>query len=231
MEFESGKTAADRLLMKDGRPAVNRIMGVVVLVLIVSLTSATHAASDVPDWIKLKTGRVAYFGIGYPGLAPACPTFDRYVEWLKSSQQRRAGMCPTAQGGQKVTIVDWKMHALGPGLIAPIVHVRFARAPSFAWTLAVDPVVPAGAVVAITGGDCTNEVDRTHADASSAAKTLSACRASVVQQSVSSTRNTLLVRFLRSGTLNRVPANSAVLPTALFPNGLPRYDVAHFLAQ
>ena len=191
--------------------------------------SATQAATqDVPDWMKLREGRSAYFGVGFAGPVPACPTFDRYVTWLRSVKARKAEPCPTTLGGQRVTVLNWKMYSLGPGLVAPIVHVQLARGAESAWTGLVSPVVPPGAVVATTGNLCSAEAARLHTKISSSAAWLSACRAVVVRQLISSSKNTLIVRLLRSGTTARIDAGEATLPSPLYPNGFARYPVSDF---
>lgn len=210
---------------------MHRIRSVLALIALTSITPsiACSAQAVVPDWMELNQGETAYFGVGFPGeAAPACPTFDRYIMWLTSVKARTSEPCPTAHAGQRVTVLGWKMHSLGPGLVAPIVHVRFARSPGSAWTLAVNPVVPPGAAVVVSGIDCSAEAARVHVRISSSGAWLSACRAVVVKQVVSSSQDLLVVRFLRSGTTVRIGAGKAVLPRPLYPNGFPRYPVSDF---
>jgi hypothetical protein len=195
---------------------------------VVTASAALGAQANVPDWMKLREGRTAYFGVGFPGPVPACPTFDRYVTWLRSAKTRKAEPCPTALGGQRVTVLDWRMYSLGPGLVAPITHVRLAHGAESAWTLSVSPVVPPGAVVVITGGACSAEAARIHMEISSSTAWLSACRALVVRQLISPSQDTLLVRFVRSGMSARINAAEAALPGPLYPNGFPRYPVSDF---
>jgi hypothetical protein len=192
------------------------------------LAAAQAATQRVPDWMKLREGRSAYFGVGFHGPVPACPTFDRYVTWLRSVKARKADPCPSALGGARVTILSWRMYSPGPGLVLPIVHVRLARGDESAWTALVSPVVPPGAVLVTTGGVCAAEAVRLHVKVSSAAAWLDACKAVVLDQSVSSSQNILTVRLLRSGLVVKTVANTAALPNALFPNGLPRYIASDF---
>ena len=210
---------------------MHRIRSVLALIALTSITSsiASGAQAGVPDWMELNQGETAYFGVGFPGkAAPACPTFDRYITWLRSVKARTSEPCPTAHGGQRVTVLGWKMYSLGPGFVAPIVHVRFAHGAGSAWTLAVNPVVPSGAVVVVDGNDCSGEAARVHVHISSSGAWLSACRAVVVKQAVSSSQDLLVVRFLRSGSSVRIGASNAVLPRPLYPNGFPRYPVSDF---
>ena len=151
-----------------------------------------------------KLRRRAYrIGAGFQGPVPACPTFNRYVTWLKSVESRKDDPCPTAQGGRRVTILSWRMYSAGPGLNMPVVHVRFARSEESAWTSSVSPVVPPGAVIATTGNVCSAEATRLHVRSSSAAAWLDTCKAVVLDQSVSSIHNVLTVRFLRTSTIRR----------------------------
>ena len=196
----------------------------------VTVSVASGDQAKVPDWIKLRVGQAAYFGVGYVGPVPACPTLERYTTWLKSSPEQRAlEPCPSSYGGQRVTVLAWKIQPLGVGLVAPVVHVRFAHGTGSAWTLLAAPAVPSGTIVTITGSDCSAEVARDHADASSLPQTLSACRAGVVKQVVSRSHNTLLVRFVRSGRTVSTATAGAFLPNGFFSNGHPRYSLESFI--
>ena len=67
-------------------------------------------------------------GCFHPGRVPVRPTFERYVERLSSAKNTRGATCPTAQGGQRVTIIGWRINSLGPQVVVPIVNVRLRKA-------------------------------------------------------------------------------------------------------
>lgn len=184
-----------------------------------------------PDWMQLKAGRAAYFGPGAAPTLPACPTLKQYLTFIKLGEQTRSALCPTMESGQRVTILTWTEVSVGPDLVAPIVHIQFEHTRKTAWTGVVAPVVPEGAIVAITGSECDKEASRDHVTVSKPSIWLAYCKGVVTNQLVSSKHNVLMVRLLRSGDVAQVDANTAFLPDALYANGMPRYTVARFPAQ
>lgn len=191
--------------------------------------SASGPQAGIPIWMELKQGQDAYLGVAYSGRVPVCATFELYVERLSSAKNTRGAACPTAQGGQRVTIIGWRMYSLGPHVAVPIVNVRLTDGPEAAWTAEVAPVVPIGTVVVVGDGDCSTEAARTRHALSSLAETLSRCRAIVKGQVVSGKSNIVVVKFLSSGDTIRTVAGAALIPGVSFPNGVPRYDLAHFV--
>ena len=208
-------------------PSVIGVLAAIALAMITT-TLASGAQAQLPNWIKLREGEAAYFGVGSGTAAAACPTFDRYVEWLKTEKARKSELCPTMRGGQRVTVLGWRNCTVGANFVELIVHVRFAHGEGSAWTLGANPVVPTGVPVAVMGSACEAEAARVHARLSSVGAWLSSCRAVVVRQLVSSAQDTLVVRFLRSGVTVRIQAGVAVLPSPLYPNGYPRYALERF---
>jgi hypothetical protein len=200
-----------------------------LIMLTVMTVAASGSQADIPRWMKLKQGRDAYLGVAYSGRVPVCPTFELYVERLSSAKNTRGATCPTTQGGQRVTIVGWRMYSLGPHLVVPIVNVRLTVGPKGSWTAAVTPVVPIGVAVLVGGSDCSSEAARTHHVIANLSETLLNCRAIVKRQVVSGKSNTLIVKFLGSGDTIKTLADAVFLPGVSFSNGYPRYDLGHFV--
>jgi hypothetical protein len=199
------------------------------LILVIALQSAfARAEAGIPNWIKLTVGASGYFGVGFPGRPPACRTFEKYVAWLESSYPEKGQVCPTVRGGERVTILGWRLHSSGAGMSVPVVHVQFDHSVQSVWSSFVSPVVPVGAMVVITGVTCSQEAYRVHANMSSAAQLLSACTAVVLSQQISSVANTLLIRFRGSGRTIKTSAVTAFVPGLLYPNGYPRYSLSRF---
>ena len=196
-----------------------------VAVLLVTAGAPSAASAAVPGWMTPTAGTQAYFGIG--GTETACPTFDRFVQWLQSMQPDKSKLCPKEKAPQRVTVVSWKSNPLGPG--APIVEVRFPDRKS-AWALAVAPVVPAGALALIGDNNCSAELARDHVKHVTIKSWRELCKAAVVKQILSSRANLLQMKFVGSGKTFQTAAATAFLPEPLQPSGDPRYNLAFFIS-
>ena len=195
----------------------------------ISTVAASAPQAEIPIWMQLKQGQDAYLGVAHSGRVFVCPTFEHYVERFSPAKNTSGATCPTTQGGQRVKIIGWRMYALGPHLVVPIVKLRLREAPEAVWTAAVSPVVPIGTVVVVGDGACSAEAARAHRTLSNLSETLSTCRGIVKEQVVSDTSNTLIVKFVNSGDTTGTEAGAAFLPEVSFPNGYPRYDLGHFV--
>ena len=203
--------------------------GLTLLLALVCL-GASHPPAEpshnLPIWLSLKPGQTAYYGNGY-GPVSSCPSFDAYVKWTKAD--KKSGICPMVGGGQVVSVIDWKNYEFGRDFVEPIIHVRFRDSGKSAWTAWLTPIVPAGVAVVVGGRPCSNEISVSGEQSLTANEVLSGCRASVLRQQVERTYFALVVRFLRTGHIVKVPIALAGYPNIVLPNGVPQYSVARLV--
>lgn len=200
-----------------------------LLTFLLSVTTTCVSADEggIPSWLGLRVGQHGYVDGGYATFTVLCRSFDSYVKWIQ--HRSSSGACFRASGGAYVIVTGWKLYSIGPSFSEPIIQVRQKDDLKQGWTMAVVPVIPAGAEVLIGGAACKGQLALEHQNLSDYSTTRLACRAKVVKQVVTSGENVVLVRFLKSGVETASRLDNAVLLDVTLPNGLPRYSLGHLV--